>query len=108
MLSSIDVRSDVDFKRYQDLLICVLISVAVLVTYWPVQHYELICLDDIDYISGNPYVKAGLTWDSFLWALKDIHTGYWHPLTWVSHMLDYQLFRSMAGGYHWTSVIFHI
>ncbi len=85
-----------------------MISAAVLVTYWPVQHYELICLDDIDYISGNPYVRAGLTWDSFLWALKDIHTGYWHPLTWVSHMLDYQLFGSRAGGYHWTSVIFHI
>jgi Flp pilus assembly protein TadD len=85
-----------------------LISAAILIAYWPVQHYDLISLDDIDYISGNTYVKSGLTWDSLLWALKDIHTGYWHPLTWVSHMLDYQFFGSRAGGHHWTNVIFHI
>ena len=108
MLLSRDRRSDDDFKKYRDFLICILISAAVLVVYWPVQYYDLISLDDVDYIAGNPYVKAGLTWDSFSWAMKDIHTGYWHPLTWVSHMVDYQLFRSRAGGHHWTNVIFHI
>jgi Flp pilus assembly protein TadD len=85
-----------------------LISAAVLVAYWPVQHYDLISLDDIDYITGNPYVKAGLTWESFSWAMKDIHTGYWHPLTWVSQMMDYQIFGSRVGGHHWTNVILHI
>ena len=85
-----------------------LISAAILVAYWPVQHYDLISLDDIDYITENPYVRAGLTSDSFSWAMKDVHTGYWHPLTWVTHMLDYQLFRSRVGGHHWTNVIFHI
>ncbi|HEX7535043.1 MAG TPA: tetratricopeptide repeat protein [Syntrophales bacterium] len=108
MPSSGDRHLDNYFRKYQDLFICVLVAATVVVAYWPVQHYGLICLDDIDYISGNPYVKAGLTWDSFLWALKDIHTGYWHPLTWVSHMLDYQLFGSRVGGHHWTNVIFHI
>jgi protein O-mannosyl-transferase len=108
MTSKRDRQSDNDSKKYLDLFICILLSVAILVAYWPVQHHDLISLDDIDYITGNPYVKAGLTWDSFLWAMKDVHTGYWHPLTWVSHMLDYQLFRSRIGGHHWTSVIFHI
>jgi Tfp pilus assembly protein PilF len=103
-----DRHSDDDFKKYPDLFICILVSAAILVVYWPVQHYDLISLDDIDYITENPYVKAGLTWDSFSWAMKDIHTGYWHPLTWFSHMLDYQLFRSRVGGHHWTNVIFHI
>lgn len=105
---SSDSLSDNDFKKYPDLFICILVSVAILFAYWPVQQYDLISLDDIDYITGNPYVKAGLTWNSFSWAMKDIHTGYWHPLTWVSHMLDYQLYGSRAGGHHWTSVIFHI
>jgi len=103
-----DRHSGDDFKKYRDLLICILVSAAILVAYWPVQHYDLISLDDIDYITGNPYVKSGLTWDSFSWAMKDIHTGYWHPLTWVSHMLDYQFFGSRVGGHHWTNVIFHI
>jgi Flp pilus assembly protein TadD len=108
MPSNGDKHVDDYFRKYRDLLICVLISAAIIVAYWPVQHYDLISLDDIDYITGNPYVKAGLTWQSFSWALKDVHTGYWHPLTWVSHMLDYQIFGSRVGGHHWTNVIFHI
>ena len=108
MPSSRDRDSDDDFKKYRDLLICISVSVIVFVVYWPVQHYDLISLDDIDYISGNPYAKAGLTWESLSWAMKDVHTGYWHPLTWVTHMLDYQLFGSRVGGHHWTNVIFHI
>ncbi len=108
MPSAGDKHADDYFGKYRDLLICVLISAAIIVAYWPVQHYDLISLDDIDYITGNPYVKAGLTWQSFSWALKDVHTGYWHPLTWVSHMLDYQIFGSRVGGHHWTNVIFHI
>jgi protein O-mannosyl-transferase len=97
-----------DIKKYRDLLMSMFLAAAILVAYWQVQYYDLISFDDIDYISGNPYIKAGLTWDSFSWAMKDVHSGCWHPLTWISHMLDYQLFRSRAGGYHWTNVIFHI
>lgn len=108
MLSSRDRRNGDDFKKYRDLLICISVSAVIIVIYWPVQHYDLISLDDIDYIRGNPYVKTGLTWDSFLWAMKDVHTGYWHPLTWVSHMLDYHVFGSTAGGHHWTNVILHV
>jgi len=108
MPSSRDRHSDDDFEKYRDLLICISVSVVIFVVYWQVQHYDLISLDDIDYISGNPYVKAGLTWESLSWAMKDVHTGYWHPLTWVTHMLDYQLFGSRVGGHHWTNVIFHI
>ncbi|MGZ3577997.1 MAG: tetratricopeptide repeat protein [Syntrophales bacterium] len=108
MLSTVEGQTDKYFGKLQDLPICILVAVAVLAVYWPVQHYGLISLDDIDYISGNPYVKSGLTWGSLSWALQDVHTGYWHPLTWVSHMLDYQLFGTKVGGHHWTSVIFHI
>ncbi|MCX5856252.1 MAG: tetratricopeptide repeat protein, partial [Deltaproteobacteria bacterium] len=97
-----------DIKKYRDLLICMFLAAAILVTYWQVQYYDLICYDDLDYITGNPHVKNGLTWDSFTWAMTYIRVGYWHPLTWLSHILDYQLFGSNAGGYHWVNVIFHI
>jgi len=94
--------------RRRDLLICMFLAAAILAAYWQVQYYDLTCYDDLGYISGNPYVKNGMTWDSFIWAMTSIHMGYWHPLTWLSHMLDYQLFRSNAGGHHWVNVIFHI
>lgn len=89
-------------------MICVFLSVAVLTVYWQVQFFGLIDYDDVTYVVQNRHVKAGLTWEGLVWALGDIHTGYWHPLTWLSHMLDYQLFRAHFGGHHWSSVILHI
>lgn len=95
-------------RKYLDLLVCMFLAVVILIAYWHVQYYDLIDYDDISYITKNRYVKSGLSWDGFIWAMKDTHVGYWHPLTWLSHMLDYQLFRSSAGGHHWTNLIFHM
>lgn len=94
--------------KYDDLLIRLSLAVLILITYWQVQYFDFIDYDDVSYIIQNYHVKSGLTWDGFVWAMTDIHTGYWHPLTWISHMLDYQLFRTNAGGHHWTNVILHI
>lgn len=69
---------------------------------------SFIYYDNVSYIRNNDRIKAGLTWDGLVWALTDVHTGYWHPLTWLSHMLDWQLFRGNAGGHHWSSVILHL
>lgn len=95
-------------KKYGDLLICMFLAAAILAAYWQVQYYDLTCYDDISYISNNPYVKKGLTGESFTWAMTTIHMGYWQPLTWLSHMLDYQLFGPNIGGHHWVNVILHI
>jgi len=96
------------FETYRDLAITLFLILTVLIVYWQVQYYELIDYDDISYIIRNRHVRSGLSWDGFIWAMMDIRTGYWHPLTWFSHMLDYELFQDNAGGHHWTSLIFHI
>ena len=55
----------------------------------------------------NPVVQKGLTWEGFRWALTYGEIGHWHPLTWLSHMLDCQLYGLNAGGHHLTNVLLH-
>jgi len=62
--------------------------------------------DDPHYITANPQVQAGFTWPGIVWAFTG-KTDYWHPLTWLSHMLDWQLHGSAAAGHHLTSVLWH-
>ncbi len=68
--------------------------------------YGFINYDDPRYILNNPHVRAGLAWDSIVWAFTG-RADYWHPLTWISHMLDWQLYGEAAGGHHLTSVFWH-
>ena len=62
--------------------------------------------DDPRYLTDNLHVQSGLTWDSLVWAFT-AKTDYWHPLTWFSHMLDWQLYGASATGHHLTSVLWH-
>ena len=62
--------------------------------------------DDPSYVTGNPQVQAGLTWAGVVWAFTAA-TDYWHPLTWLSHMLDWQLYGAAPMGHHLTSVAIH-
>ena len=63
--------------------------------------------DDPDYVTANAHVRAGLAWESVKWAFGSADVSYWHPLTWLSHMLDWQLFGDNAHGHHATSVAWH-
>ncbi len=84
------------------------LALGTLALYLPTLHYPFINFDDNDYITGNPVVKAGLTWHGVVWAFDGIHVANWHPLTWLSHMLDCQLFGLSAGGHHLVNVLFHV
>ena len=77
--------------------------------YWRVGGHEFINYDDNSYVTANPHVQAGLTWSGIAWAFGKIHGDetYWHPLTWLSHMLDCQLFGLNAGAHHWVNLLFH-
>ena len=75
-------------------------AVAVAAVYAPVVGYPFVTLDDPQTVSANPQVQRGLTTDSIVWALTEIRTFYWQPLTWLSHMCDVQLFGQNAGGHH--------
>ncbi len=95
--------------KYQKGMLAVIVMFAALLgVYWNLQYHDFINYDDPAYIAENYYVKKGLTWEGIKWAFGDIHTGYGHPLTWISHMMDYELFGLRSGGHHWTNLIFHI
>src|SRR5258706_5808576 len=94
-------------NRLWTLLICVLLSAATLATYWPVVHYQFINFDDLGYIIQNPHVRAGFSWQNVRWAFTSGYGSNWHPLTWLSHMLDGQLFGLNAGRHHLVNLLFH-
>ena len=80
----------------------------VLIAYGAVWHCQFINLDDDLYITENAQVQQGLSWDSFRWAMTTLEAAFWHPLTWLSHMLDYQLFGLNPSGHHLTSLLLHL
>ncbi len=101
------MNNPAEFTRYRLALIILALLLLILAVYWNVQYFEFIDFDDGTYITENIQIQSGFKSDAILWAFQDIHTGCWHPLTWLSHMLDYNLFRMNAGGHHWTNVLFH-
>src|SRR5437899_2647693 len=76
--------------------------------YLPVGRHDFVGYDDPDYVTANPHVPSGLKWDNILWAFTTGHAGNWHPLTWLSHMLDCQLFGPTPGPQHLVSAGFHV
>lgn len=94
-------------QRWRTLLFCLLLTVAVLVSYNPITHNGFINYDDDGYITDNPQVKAGLTWATVKWAFTTYDKANWHPLTWLSHALDCQLFGLNPAGHHYVSVLLH-
>jgi protein O-mannosyl-transferase len=89
-------------------IICIGLIVALAAVYWPVQHFDFLMYDDTIYVSLNPQVHKGLTWSQLAWAFTTRDCNMWHPLTWLSHLLDWQLFGNDAGKHHITPVLFHI
>ncbi|MGO8761450.1 MAG: tetratricopeptide repeat protein [Desulfobaccales bacterium] len=90
------------------LLICLLLAGAVLLAYLQVINHDFITFDDDMYVTENPMVRAGLTWPGVEWAFTAVHSSNWHPLTWLSHMLDCQIYGMWSGGHHLTNVVFHL
>jgi hypothetical protein len=87
-------------------LICLGLAIVTLALYLPVLSHSFVDYDDQQYVTDNLHVQAGLTWPGFLWAFG-FHAGNWHPLAWLSHMLDCSLYGARAGGHHFTSLLFH-
>ena len=103
---------DIEFVRLplriqKGLAIFLLITVLVLV-YAPVKDYPFINYDDNLYVTEVPQVQQGLGWDSVVWAMTTLEAAFWHPITWLSHILDYQLFGLNPTGHHLTSLLLHL
>ena len=88
-------------------LACVLLSAVTLAAFWPIIHNDFVSYDDRDYVTENPHVLGGLTWANAGWAFQAGHAGNWHPLTWLSHMVDVQVFGLRPGWHHLISLLFH-
>ncbi len=96
-------RSFSSHRTILSIVIVLFLISATLVVFWPVTHHQFLNLDDDSYVTENPQVKKGLTLPSILWGFTSAYAGNWHPLTWLSHMLDYQLHGLSPGGHHLTS-----
>jgi len=86
---------------------CLLLVAATLLCYQPALHNGFVIYDDDTYITDNPHVKAGLTWATVKWAFTTYDAANYHPLTWLSHALDCQLFGLNAAGHHEVSILLH-
>ncbi len=86
---------------------CTLLAAGTLLVYLSTLHNGFVAIDDHDYILDNTHVTAGLTWPGIWWALRSSYASNWHPLTWISHMLDCQLFGLNPAGHHLVNVLLH-
>src|SRR6266478_3782628 len=89
-------------------IVCFLLAMTTFVVYLPVANHDYVNYDDADYVTANPHVQGGLKWENVMWALGAGHASNWHPLTWLSHMLDWQLFGKDPGPQHLVNVLFHV
>jgi hypothetical protein len=87
---------------------CFAVAALTLIVYLPARQFDFVNWDDPSYLTGNAHVQQGLTWANVRWAVTTGHTPYWHPLTWLSHMLDVTLFGMDAGAHHVTNLILHL
>jgi tetratricopeptide (TPR) repeat protein len=93
--------------RIHTLPVCLLLVLVVLVFYNPVTHNQFIRYDDDGYITSNAHVRAGLTWETVKWSFTTYQEANWHPLTWLSHALDTELFGLNPAGPHYVNVLLH-
>ncbi len=87
--------------------LCLLLVMVTLAVYWPVIHCDFVTYDDGDYFAANTHVLAGLTPGNIAWSFTTGCAGNWHPLTWLSLMLDAELFGKGPSGPHFTNLLFH-
>lgn len=93
--------------RKQQLILSLLLAVVILVFYNPVAHNGFVFMDDSIYLLRNKVIQGGLTWPAVKWSFTTFLLANWHPLTWLSHALDCQLFGLNPAGHHYVSLLFH-
>src|SRR5262245_35725214 len=91
-----------------DWLVALALAAATAAVFWEVTGHPFVNYDDNLYVTDCLQVSRGLTWDNVCWAFRTTIHGNWIPLTWLTHILDYQLYGLNAGGHHLTSLLIHI
>jgi protein O-mannosyl-transferase len=93
---------------HRDLIISFFLVLVTAAVFWQVRSFDFVRYDDDKYVTENRHVQAGLTRGGIAWAFQSVYANNWHPLTWLSHMLDCQLFATNPGGHHLTNLFLHI
>ena len=94
--------------RRRTLLACAALVLLTVAAFGPIWGNGFVSYDDPDYVTENPYVLGGLSLRSVAWAFQSGYAGNWHPVTWLSHLLDVQLFGLRAWGHQLTSLLMHV
>ncbi len=92
----------------REILACLFLTIVIATVFYQLPGLDFVNLDDGIYVTENTHVQAGLTLDSLTWAFSLNDSSYWHPLTWLSHMLDCQLFGLNPGTHHLVNLIIHL
>ena len=98
--------SQKDYRIVLFVALCLIIGIVAV--YIKVQKFDFVGFDDDLYVTQNHYVQKGISLEGIKWAFTTFHSANWHPVTWLSHMLDCELFGLNPAGHHWTNVEFHI
>lgn len=88
--------------------ICLALALVTAALYWPITRNGFVNFDDDQYVVGNPHITSGLTWTNVVWAFKSGEAANWHPLTWISHMADCDLYGVNPSGHHLTNLLLHV
>jgi hypothetical protein len=94
-------------KLWNALTLAICLALLTTWVYLPARQNDFLNWDDQSYVTGNDYVKGGLTWPGIAWAFSQSHSGNWHPITWLSHMLDCQFFGLNPSVHHLVNVLLH-
>ncbi|MBN2124387.1 MAG: tetratricopeptide repeat protein [Deltaproteobacteria bacterium] len=90
------------------LIVGLALALFTLAAFWQVRHHDFVNYDDYEYVVQNPHVRYGITPRGLVWAFTSFHSGNWHPLTWISHMVDCELFGLNPGAHHFTGLLLHV
>ena len=98
-----------DIQNYRlNLMICLLLIFAIIIAYGQMRNFDFVGFDDQVYVTENSHVQAGITLKGVVWAFTTNQDANWFPVTWLSHMLDYELYGLNPMGHHWTNLQLHI
>src|SRR5208282_4612948 len=108
-MDSTDPKQSYIFQSPQKrrLMSCLLLLLATLALYSPVTRAPFLNYDDAAHVTDNLHVRSGLTWNTVVWAFQTSETSDWHPITWLSHALDCELFGLNPAGPHIINVLLH-
>ncbi len=95
-------------KNKHILILYISLIVVTIMAFWQVSRCDFVNYDDPVYVTKNDHIQHGITMEGILWAATTTYATNWHPLTWISHMLDVQLFGLDPGWHHLTNLAFHI